>query len=98
MNLRTFKDVISITTLREMTRTAMPSPISPTACGSRRPKVEHRPRRCAAPRGAQAAGTGDGGQAILVGAPVSTGREAQVTEVGNPPLLRGLASSTWRAP
>ena len=41
--------------------------------------------------GGQAAGTGDGGQAILEGAPVSTGREAQVTEVGNHRFFCGLA-------
>src|SRR5262249_8362002 len=33
--------------------------------------------------GAQAAGTGDGGLVILEGAPVSTGREARVTEAGD---------------
>src|ERR1700675_4519314 len=32
--------------------------------------------------GAQAAGTGDGGQAMIEGAPVSTGRETQVTQAG----------------
>jgi hypothetical protein len=30
--------------------------------------------------GAEAAGTGDGGQTLVEGAPVSTGREARVTE------------------
>src|SRR5882762_5266248 len=33
--------------------------------------------------GAQAAGTSDGGQVIVEGAPVSTGREARVTEAGD---------------
>jgi hypothetical protein len=42
-------------------------------------------------QGAQAAGTGDGGLAIVEGALVSTGREARVTEAGDYPLLRGLA-------
>jgi hypothetical protein len=42
--------------------------------------------------GAQAAGTGDGGQAIFERAPVSTGREAQVTEVGNYRFFAG-----WRS-
>src|ERR1700704_1624724 len=32
--------------------------------------------------GEQAAGTGDSGQTIIEGAPVSTGREARVTEAG----------------
>ena len=45
--------------------------------------------------GAQAAGTGDGGQAILVGAPVSTGREAQVTEVGNYRFFAGWRSDPF---
>ena len=33
--------------------------------------------------GAQAVGTGDGGQAIVEGAPVSMGREARVTQAGD---------------
>src|SRR6266700_6408838 len=33
--------------------------------------------------GAQVAGMGDGGQVIIAGAPVSTGREARVTEAGD---------------
>ena len=45
--------------------------------------------------GAQAAGTGDGGQAILEGAPVSTGREAQVTEVGNHRFFAGWRSDPF---
>ena len=81
----------------------MPSPISPTACASRPSKGGAQTATLRRVEGAQAAGTGDGGQAIVEGAPVSTGREAQVTEAGRLPLLRGLAqrslsSSTWRAP
>ena len=45
--------------------------------------------------GGQAAGTGDGGQAILEGAPVSTGREAQVTEVGNHRFFAGWRSDPF---
>jgi len=45
--------------------------------------------------GAQAAGAGDGGQAILEGAPVSTGREAQVTEVGNYRFFAGWRSDPF---
>ena len=45
--------------------------------------------------GAQAAGAGDGGQAILEGAPVSTGREAQVTEVGNHRFFAGWRSDPF---
>ena len=45
--------------------------------------------------GAQAAGTGDGGQAILEGAPVSTGREAQVAEVGNHRFFAGWRSDPF---
>src|SRR5882724_9095473 len=45
--------------------------------------------------GAQAAGTGDGGQAVLEGAPVSTGREAQVKEVGNHRFFAGWRSDPF---
>jgi hypothetical protein len=45
--------------------------------------------------GGQAAGTGDGGQAILEGAPVSTGREAQVTEGGNHRFFAGWRSDPF---
>jgi hypothetical protein len=45
--------------------------------------------------GGQAAGTGDGGQAILEGAPVSTGREAQVTEVGDHRFFAGWRSDPF---
>jgi len=41
--------------------------------------------------GAEAAGTGDGGQAVIEGAPVSTGREARVTEAGDHRFFAG-----WR--
>src|SRR5260370_23656320 len=41
--------------------------------------------------GAQAAGTGHGGQALVEGAPVSTGREARVTEAGDYRFFAG-----WR--
>jgi hypothetical protein len=51
----------------------MPSPISRTRCASRPPKAGRRPRRCAALEGAQAAGSGDSGQVIVEGAPLSTG-------------------------
>src|SRR5882762_8594698 len=45
--------------------------------------------------GAQAAGTGDGGQAIFEGAPVSTGREAQVTEAGDYRFFAGWRSDPF---
>src|SRR6185295_17831086 len=45
--------------------------------------------------GAQAAGAGDGGQAIVEGARVSTGREAQVTEVGNHRFFVGWRSDPF---
>ena len=45
--------------------------------------------------GAQAAGTGDGGQAIVEGAPVSTGREAQVTEAGDYRFFAGWRSDPF---
>jgi hypothetical protein len=45
--------------------------------------------------GAQASGTGDGGQAIIEGAPVSTGREAQVTEAGEYRFFAGWRSDPF---
>jgi Domain of unknown function (DUF4331) len=45
--------------------------------------------------GAQAAGTGDGGQAIVEGAPVSTGREAQVTRDGDYGFFAGWRSDPF---
>ena len=45
--------------------------------------------------GAQAAGTGDGGQAIVEGAPVSTGREARVTEAGDHRFFAGWRSDPF---
>ena len=49
------------------TRTAMPSPISPTACSSRRPKVEHRPQHCAALRTGRPPGQATAGKPSLRG-------------------------------
>jgi hypothetical protein len=45
--------------------------------------------------GAQAAGTGDGGQPIVEGAPVSTGREARVTQVGDYCFFAGWRSDPF---
>src|SRR5437870_9729044 len=45
--------------------------------------------------GAQAAGTGDGRQAIVEAAPVSTGREARVTEAGEYRLFAGWRSDPF---
>jgi len=45
--------------------------------------------------GEQAAGTGDGGQTILEGAPVSTGREARVTEAGEYRFFAGWRSDPF---
>jgi hypothetical protein len=45
--------------------------------------------------GPQAAGTGDGGQVIVEGAPVSTGREAHVTETGEYRLFAGWRSDPF---
>jgi len=46
-------------------------------------------------RGPQAAGSDDGGQAIVEGAPVSTGREAGVTEAGDYRLFAGWRSDPF---
>src|SRR4029077_12527647 len=45
--------------------------------------------------GTQAAGTGDGGQAIVERAPVSTGREARVTEAGDYRFFAGWRSDPF---
>ena len=45
--------------------------------------------------GAQAAGTGDGGQIIVEGAPVSTGREARVTQAGDYRFFAGWRSDPF---
>ena len=45
--------------------------------------------------GAQAAGTGDGGQVIIEAAPVSTGRDAQVTEAGGYRFFAGWRSDPF---
>ncbi len=45
--------------------------------------------------GAQAAGTDDGGQALVEGAPVSTGPEARVTEAGGYRLFAGWRSDPF---
>src|SRR6476620_8068397 len=44
---------------------------------------------------AQAAGTGEGGQVIVEGAPVSMGREAQVTEAGDYRFFAGWRSDPF---
>jgi hypothetical protein len=45
--------------------------------------------------GGEAAGTGDGGKTIIEGAPVSTGREARVTEAGGYRLFAGWRSDPF---
>ena len=45
--------------------------------------------------GAQAAGTGEGGQVIVEGVPVSTGREAQVTQAGDYRFFAGWRSDPF---
>jgi Domain of unknown function (DUF4331) len=45
--------------------------------------------------GAQAAGKGDGGEVIIEGAPVSMGREAQVTEAGDYRFFAGWRSDPF---
>ena len=45
--------------------------------------------------GAQAAGTGEGGQVLVEGAPVSMGREAQVTQAGDYRFFAGWRSDPF---
>ena len=73
----------------------MPSPISPTGCASRPPRAGRRPRRCAALRARRPPATGDGGRLIVEGAPVSTGRDARVTEAGDYRFFAGWRSDPF---
>jgi hypothetical protein len=66
----------------------MLSPISRTGCAPRPATL-----RCV--EGAQAAGNGDGGQVIVEGAPVSTGRESRVTEAGDYRFFAGWRSDPF---
>jgi hypothetical protein len=52
-------------------------------------------RRCHVAEGAQAAGSGDSGKVIVEGAPVSTGREARVTEAGDYRFFAGWRSDPF---
>src|SRR6266436_5632445 len=45
--------------------------------------------------GPQAGGTGDGGRVIVDGAPVSTGREARITEAGDIRFFAGWRSDPF---
>ena len=76
-------------------RTAMPSPISHTGCASPPTRAGCRLRRFAALKAQQAAGTGDDGQIIVEGAPVSTGPEARVTEAGDYRFFAGWRSDPF---
>ena len=77
-----------------LTRTAMTSPISRTECASTSEggALTATLRRV---EGELAAGTGDDGQMILEGAPVSTGREARVTEAGDYRFFAGWRSDPF---
>ena len=77
------------------TRTAMPSPISPIRCASRLPKAGHRPRRCAASRARKPPGRAKAGEVIFEGVPVSTGREARVTQAGDYRFFAGWRSDPF---
>jgi hypothetical protein len=52
-------------------------------------------RRSPRVKGPQAAGTSEGGQVIVEGAPVSTGREAQVTQAGDYRFFAGWRSDPF---
>ena len=73
----------------------MPWPTSRTGCASRPPRAGLQTATLRRVEGAQAAGTGDGGQAIVEGAPVSTGREARVTEAGDYRFFAGRRSDPF---
>src|SRR5882757_2858866 len=63
-------------------------PISSSKGGSQTATLRH-------VEGAEAAGTGDGGQTLVEGAPVSTGREARVTETGDYRFFAGWRSDPF---
>ena len=72
----------------------MPSPTSPIRCASR-PHGRGQTATLRRLEGAQAAGTGEGGQVIVEGAPVSMGREAQVTQAGDYRFFAGWRSDPF---
>ena len=73
----------------------MPSPTSHTGCASRRPADGSQTATLRRVEGAQAAGTGDDGQVIVDAAPVSTGRDARVTEAGDYRFFAGWRSDPF---
>ena len=73
----------------------MPSPTSHTGCASRPSEDGSQTATLRRVEGAQAAGTGDGGQVIVAGAPVSTGRDARVTEAGGYRFFAGWRSDPF---
>ena len=69
----------------------MPSPISHTRCALRlvgRATLHHL-------EGAQATGTGEGGEVIILGEPASLGREARVTQTGDYRFFAGWRSDPF---
>ena len=74
------------------TPTGIWSRTSPIGSDSRRQRTGRRLRRSAASR---ACGEGDGGEAIIEGAPVSNGPEAQVTEAGEYRFFAGWRSDPF---
>jgi hypothetical protein len=73
----------------------MPSPISHTGCAFRPQRAEAQTATLRRAEGAQAAGSGDSGKVIVEGAPVSTGREARVTEAGDYRFFAGWRSDPF---
>ena len=77
------------------TPTAMPLPISVTACSSHLPKMESRLRQFAVLRVREPPGSCDDGEVIVEGAPVSVGREALVTKAGDYRFFFGWRSDPF---
>ena len=76
------------------TPTGMPARTSPTGCVSR--PANGTKRHGASRRGQRRpCGTGEGGTAIIEGAPVSYGRDAQVTEAGDYRFFAGWRSDPF---
>ena len=77
------------------TPTATPSPTLPIRCASRLPRTEARRRRCAASRGHSRSGRATVARVLAEGVPVSTGREARVTEAGDHRVFVGRRSDPF---
>ena len=82
-------------TKSRLTPTAMPLPISVTACSSASAGDGKQTATVRRLQGARAAGVGDDGEVIVQQAPVSVGQEALVTQVGDLRFFFGWRSDPF---